>query len=218
MLFFTLEIDSKPPKKTKKQKTKSSKYNIKSLVNKKFKVDDKNKVKNLFEANKTLKEKDIKKLFVMYYDELLRFCDSRIHSKADSEDILQEVFITLLEKHKSLSKKYIRKWLYKTTYNYILNLQKKKKNRDKILIEVKYSEINEEKYYYTLEYPENIIKIIKNNLSKKDFDFFIKYILKSTDKPELKQSDDNVPKSIRIKRCRIRKKIYQILVDNGIIN
>ncbi len=220
MLLLTFEIDSKPPEKRKKLKPKKTKYKIKILNNQKFKATKRNKIKNKFENNRKIKHKDLEEIFKKHYEELYRCCEARVNSPEDAEDILQEVFILLINKHESLTKKHIRNWLYKTMHNYTLNYTKKKKNREKILIKVKYSEINETKYFYTTTYSEDIIKIIKDNLSESEFKFFIEYILDSTDNHKNNESteeDKKVSRAISVKRCRLKKKIYKILVENGII-
>ncbi len=222
--------NQKKTKKSKKTNSSKPKYTIRKLkVEQKFKISDIKKTKNIFDFFKKKREKklikrskDIETFFLKYYSELVRFCNSCNCSPHESEEIVQDAFALLITKYKESKKHSVRAWLYQTVYWSMQNYKKKEKNRERIFISVSYSDVKESEYYYTFTYADDLLTLIKKSLTEDEFEFFLKYILKSTDMDNSEEKDSNDDPSaankIRIKKCRLKKKIHQILVDNDVIS
>ena len=70
-----------------------------------------------------------------YYREIFRFCLSKLVSREDAQDVTQDVFLTYFRKAPQLEADDVRRWLYATARNKILNETQKQKRRAQTTIE-----------------------------------------------------------------------------------
>lgn len=225
MLFFILDIESPDIiKASKTSQKKKIEYKLKRINKEKIKAIqpcNNPSICKKIKARKDQRKKDIVEIYKLYYEELLAYCDAHVGSMEDAEEIVQDVFVLFLKKYSAAQKKSSRSWLYKTAYFFIKNYKDKKENREKILIAVSYSDVNDAEYNYTFTYTEDLFRILRNALSVQEFEFFIKYFVESTDNEKngknKGESITPLANSIKIKKCRLKKKILDILKDEEII-
>jgi RNA polymerase sigma-70 factor (ECF subfamily) len=75
--------------------------------------------------------KNIEAIWIDYHDKLLGFIQKRVKDKSTAEDILQDVFVKILNKIDTLKEdSKILKWLYQLTRNTIIDYYRSNKNID----------------------------------------------------------------------------------------
>ncbi len=74
-----------------------------------------------------LSNKDVEKIVEKYYSDIRSFCLSRAGLSTDAaDDITQDVFLLLQEKHKTLEDTNIRAWLYSVAANKLMEFYREK--------------------------------------------------------------------------------------------
>ena len=69
-----------------------------------------------------------------YYDDIYRFCFSRIHNEEDASDVTQDVFLLFQEKYDGLNDEKIRAWLFSVANNKIKEKSRETAERERRLI------------------------------------------------------------------------------------
>lgn len=150
---------------------------------------------------------EIEKLYIKYSKELMNFAISRRYSEKESEDIVQEAFITLIKKYDIAEIKNPRAWLYKTVEFIILNNAKTEKRHLSTEQDVKIASDGGIEIYIATS---AIIETIKKALTDKEFELFSDYFfIEGNGKNDFKTSTD------RSKISRIKDKVRTVLKENG---
>ncbi|SDR79831.1 RNA polymerase sigma-70 factor, ECF subfamily [Polaribacter sp. KT25b] len=83
-------------------------------------------------------EKAFRTLFDRYYKKLLNYANTFTGDLQEAEDIVQQVFITLWTNRKKIdTKKSIKSFLYKITYNSYIDIYRKQKHKESFFDEIK---------------------------------------------------------------------------------
>lgn len=107
-------------------------------MNRKFLNNDENLVSRLRNSDK----KAFELIFRQFREQLYYFALGYLHSEAEAEEIIQNVFIALWENRDMLNEQYpIRNYLYKATVNHIYNFFRSRVVREKYAIQFLKEEI-----------------------------------------------------------------------------
>src|SRR5699024_9602303 len=151
---------------------------------------DKDKPDIIIKALKDGKKKAFDEVYKTYYKRLCHYLLNFTQDQAKIEDIVQETFITLWDKRKSLNiKKSPESYLFRTAHNKFMDTYRKKKQTNSFLID----------YYYTA-----LIRAEKKDQSYK------KELLK-----KLKNCIDTLPDRCQkvFKECKLSQKTNQEVAD-----
>jgi len=117
-----------------------------------------------FETKKQLKTGNpaaFKEVFRLLYPRMRGYCKLFIADDSDVEDVIQECFITLWEKRKSINpEKSIESFIFVILRNRCLNVLKSKKIEDR-RVEIENLDVNELQYLYQLDFSEKEEKSIE---------------------------------------------------------
>lgn len=95
-------------------------------------IDSQNKI---IEGLKNGDKEIFEKVYREYYIPLCYYCLRYIEKFEDSEEIVQDLFLKLWEKHKELEiNSSLKAYLYRAVQNYALNYLSKKKTKEKYLL------------------------------------------------------------------------------------
>lgn len=113
---------------------------------------------------KTGKPAAFKEVFRLLYPRMRGYCKLFIADDSDVEDVIQECFITLWEKRKSINpEKSIESFIFVILRNRCLNVLKSKKIEDR-RVEIENLDVNELQYLYQLDFSEKEEKSIEEML------------------------------------------------------
>ena len=136
--------------------------------------------------------------------------------KSHAEDIVQSTFIILIKKYNDLKTNNLNSWLVHVVDNLVKNKNKVDENRKLIVSTINVDDLNDgETSYY--EYASRAKKIISNELSETEADFFNTYfILRESHERAAKKYNISIDAS-KARKCRIKARIIRILKENDII-
>ena len=113
---------------------------------------------------KTGKPAAFKEVFRLLYPRMRGYCKLFIADDSDVEDVIQECFITLWEKRKSINpEKSIESFIFVILRNRCLNVLKSKKIEDR-RVEIENLDVNELQYLYQLDFTEKEDKSLEEML------------------------------------------------------
>ncbi|SHJ80480.1 RNA polymerase sigma-70 factor, ECF subfamily [Tangfeifania diversioriginum] len=113
---------------------------------------------------KTGKPAAFKEVFRLLYPRMRGYCKLFIADDNEVEDVIQECFITLWEKRKSINpEKSIESFIFVILRNRCLNVLKSKKIEDR-KVEIENLDVNELQYLYQLDFSEKEEKSIEEML------------------------------------------------------
>jgi RNA polymerase sigma factor (sigma-70 family) len=69
----------------------------------------------------------LSKIAAAYYDEIYKYCRRRVRTDDDAYDLTQEIFLALSGSFEKINAESIRKWLYVTAHNKIVDYYKSRK-------------------------------------------------------------------------------------------
>ena len=152
---------------------------------------------------------EIEKLYIKHSKELMNFALSRRFSEKESEDIVQEAFITLIKKYNIAEIKNPRAWLYKTVEYIILNKAKTEKHHLSTEQDVEPTSDGGIEIYIATS---SVLETIKKALTDKEFELFSDYFfIQGNGKNDFKTSTE------RSRISRIKDKVRKALKENGCV-
>lgn len=81
----------------------------------------------------SINQKEIESAVQQYYDDIYRFCFSRMINKNDIEDVVQNVFVVLQEKSDDLTSENLRAWLFSVAQRKLLEEQREEIRRSRFV-------------------------------------------------------------------------------------
>ncbi len=153
-----------------------------------------------------------------YYEDIYRFCLSRIKNEEEASDTAQEVFLVFQEKSDKIDDSYIKTWLYSVANNKIKEKFKEIAKREKKLVYGNYfkgksvTEVVSEIEYddlITSEEIENKKEHIFASLSDKELELFEQVYTKHMEYKELAKAMNISENALRTRICRLNIKIKE---------
>lgn len=151
-----------------------------------------------------------------YYNDIYRFCLSRIKNEEDAEDTVQEVFLLFQQKCNILEDQHIKTWLFSVANNKIKEKFREIAKREKKLIFGDYfkgksvTEITTEMEYddlITEEDIENKKNDILASLNDKELELFELVYTKHLEYSHLAETLGISENAVRTRICRLNAKI-----------
>lgn len=151
-----------------------------------------------------------------YYDDVYRFCFSRIQNEEEASEVTQDVFLLFQEKCDELNDDKIRAWLYSVANNKLKEKSREIAEREKRLIFGITSGLkSEDELTYEMEYEENITdeeidekkSEIISSLSEKELELFMYVYSKHMKYSRLAETLGVSEASLRTRVSRLNAKI-----------
>ncbi len=151
-----------------------------------------------------------------YYDDVYRFCFSRIQNEEEASEVTQDVFLLFQEKCDELNDDKIRAWLYSVANNKLKEKSREIAEREKRLIFGITSGLkSEDELTYEMEYEENITdeeidekkSEIISSLSEKELELFMLFYSKHMKYSRLAETLGVSEASLRTRVSRLNAKI-----------
>ncbi len=153
-----------------------------------------------------------------YYDEIYQYCRYRISNDTVIKDITQEIFMALCLNCDKINKEKIKKWLYSTAYNKIVDYYRTQKKENEQLFYIDDFEnstvlscfdISQPDEKELLEYQNKIM----NSLSAAEKQLYDDYFIQKIGYSELSKKYNKSEGALRIKISRLKLKITTMIKE-----
>ena len=154
-----------------------------------------------------------------YYREIFRFCLAKLVSREDAQDVTQDVFLTYCSKAPKLDTQDVRRWLYATAQNKILNETQKQKRRAQTLIPDADEYPNDGNWEYEITETdwiadkriEEMKAQILEHLTSEERALFCEIYDKRRKHAELAQEQGVSEQALNMRVFRLRRKIIRLI-------